>query len=212
MFGLRIEDTRATVPPTPGSALEGGHVAGDTHSHATGSQFRLEITTCVHIRPERAEDIPAVRALHLDAFAPSMAEADIVDELREAGDLVAQLCLVAFAGDGALLANVCFSVAQIGPSEVLALAPMAVAPDLQRNGIGTRLLCEALRRARKTSWPAAVVLGHPRYYPRFGFEPAGALGIKCPFDAPADAWMVLRLPAWDDGVQGTVAYAPALAG
>lgn len=160
------------------------------------------------IRPELPEDHDAVRRVHELAFAPSTEEAELVDALRASGDHVPELCLVALFGDE-VIGHVCFSRARVDGVEVLALAPMAVLPEWQRRGAGTALVREALRRAAATDLPLVVVVGHPAYYPRFGFEPAGGLGLRAPFDVPADAWMAHRLPAYRSEIRGLVTYAAA---
>ena len=145
------------------------------------------------------------------AFAPSTAEARLVDLLRAEGAHVSDLCLVA-EEEGLVVGHVMFSRATLGSGHVaLALAPMAVVPERQNAGIGSTLVREALQRARETEHGLVVVLGHPGYYPRFGFEPAGALGIEAPFDVPPEAWMALRLPAYRSGMRGLVTYADAFA-
>ena len=158
------------------------------------------------MRPERPEDFAAIRAVHERAFAPSGEEAELVEALRRSGDM--ELCLVGMAED-AVVAHIAFSRAHVGDHPVLALAPMGVLPEHQRRGIGSALVTEGLRRAAETDFPLVVVLGHPAYYPRFGFEPAEPLGITAPFTVPAEAWMAHRLPAYRPDVRGTVAYAAA---
>jgi len=91
----------------------------------------------------------------------------------------------------------------------LALAPMAVLPEYQRQGIGSQLVEEGLKKARKLGFSSVIVLGHAAYYPRFGFEPAGKWGIQPPFEVPDDVFMALELVR--DGlkdIQGTVEYPP----
>ena len=145
------------------------------------------------------------------AFAPSVAEARLVELLRNEGAHVPDLCLVA-EEDGIVVGHILFSRATLGSGHVaLALAPMAVVPERQGAGIGSALVREALRRSRESEHGLVVVLGHPGYYPRFGFEPAGALGIKAPFDVPPEAWMALRLPAYRPELRGLVTYADAFA-
>jgi putative acetyltransferase len=168
-------------------------------------------------RPERPEDHAAIRAV-LEAAFDTSAEAELVDVLRASEDLVPELCLVA-EREGEVVGYIAFSRARLeGPAtgegdggpEILALAPMAVRPDSQNRGIGSELVAEALQRAEGTPYPLVVVLGHPDYYPRFGFDPASAYGIACPYDGiPPEAWMALTLPAYEPGTSGTVRYAPA---
>ena len=163
----------------------------------------------VTIRPERPEDYDAARAVNEAAFGAGSPEGALVDALREEGAHVPELCLVALDGDD-LVGHIVFSRAALASGhEVLALAPMAVVPDRQRAGIGSRLVREATERARATKYPLIVVLGHPEYYPRFGFEPAADHGVEAPWDVPPKAWMVLTLPAHDPRARGVVVYAQA---
>ena len=163
----------------------------------------------VTIRPERPEDHDAARAVHERAFGDGSPEGALVDALRAEGAHVPELCLVALEGD-AVVGHIVFSRARLASGhEVLALAPMAVLPDSQRAGVGSRLAAAALRRAADTDWPLVVVLGHPEYYPRLGFEPAAGLGVEAPWDVPPEAWLVLPLPAYDPEARGLVTYARA---
>ena len=150
-------------------------------------------------------DRAAVRAVHEAAFETAV-EADLVDALRETDAWLDGLSLVA-REDGEVVGHILFTEARVGEAAVLALAPMAVVPERQRGGIGQALVQEGLRRARATSYPAVVVLGHPEYYPRFGFRPAAAQGVTAPFPAPDEAWMMLRLQAGDPP-RGEVTYPP----
>jgi len=165
--------------------------------------------TDLEVRAERREDHPAIRGLLLAAFGPGSPEADLVDALRAEGAHVPELCLVAVR-DGEVAGHVFFTRAALDSgAAVLSLAPMAVLPAHQRTGIGSELAREGLRRAAATDFPAVVVLGHPSYYPRLGFEPAGDLGIHSPYEAPPEAWMAHRLPAYRPGVRGLVVYPEA---
>ena len=163
------------------------------------------------VRPEAAPDHDAIRRVHELAFAPSPGEARLVDELRAAGDLVPELCLVAVE-DGEVVGHIAYSRARLESGhEVLSLAPMGVLPGRQRSGVGSALVRESLEHARATDFPLVVVLGHPEYYPRFGFEPAAPLGLIDPYGAPPEAWMAQRLPRYVPEARGRVMYAEAFA-
>jgi putative acetyltransferase len=160
------------------------------------------------VRPELPGDRDAIRRVNELAFE-GPAEADIVDALRDSNAWLPGLSLVAEDGTG-IVGHALFSLVRLdsGP-ELLSLGPMAVLPERQRGGVGTALVRRGVRSARGTEYPLVVVLGHPDYYPRFGFRPARRYGIETPYDAPDEAWMALRLPAYDDRVRGTVLYPPA---
>ena len=165
----------------------------------------------VLVRAERPEDFAAARAVHKAAFAPSEVEAPLVDALRSAGETVPELCLVAVQ-DEQVVGHIVYSRVRLESGhEALALAPMAVAPDRQRAGIGTLLVNDSLNRARETEYPLVIVVGHPEYYPRFGFEPAADLGLAAPWEIPPPAWMALRLPSYSPEARGMVEYAAAFA-
>lgn len=163
----------------------------------------------LEIRTERPEDHEAVRAVLRRAFGPDAGEAELVDALRAAGDHVPELCLIALEGDD-VIGHVFYSRVRLASGdEALALAPMAVAPGAQRRGVGSRLVEESLVRAGTTGFPLVVVLGHPAYYPRFGFEPADRFGVIAPWDVPAEAWMVHPLPSYHPDARGVVTYPAA---
>lgn len=162
------------------------------------------------ISTETLADVDAIRAVHTEAFAPSPVEAKLVDDLRTDGALVTDLCLIATEGDN-VIGHIAYSRATLDPSghEILVLAPMGVLPDHQRQAVGAQLIGQSMRRAALTDFPLVSVLGHPEYYPRFGFEPARPLGIDPPFDVPDEAWMARKLPRYSDDAKGTVRYAQA---
>jgi putative acetyltransferase len=163
------------------------------------------------VRPEQPEDYGAIRTVHERAFDPSPDEAQLVEALRDEDAHVPELCLVAI-GQGEIAGHIFFCKArlQFGP-QILALAPMAVLPEHQRQGAGGDLLAEALNRAEETDFPLIVVVGHADYYPGFGFELADPLGIRAPFDVPSEVWMAYRLPAYSPEARGTVLYPEAFA-
>jgi putative acetyltransferase len=168
----------------------------------------------VQVRPGREGDAAAIRAVHTAAFAPSTAEAEIFDALRAGGDLVPSLSLAALR-DGALVGHVAISRAWVdapdGAVEVLALGPIGVLPAHQRAGVGAALMRASLAAASETDRPLIALLGHADYYPRFGFELAGPLGLVCPYAVAPEHWMAYRLPAYDPAVRGAFRYAGAFA-
>jgi putative acetyltransferase len=172
----------------------------------------MDCRAMLDVRPEAPADFGDVREVHQSAFAPSHEEADLVDALRASAVHVPELCLVAVRG-GSVVGHIAFSRARLDSGQpVLALAPMGVLPGHQRKGVGSALVSEGLRRAAETDLPLVLVVGHPAYYPRFGFEPADALGVAAPFAVPAEAWMAHRLPAYRRDARGTVVYPEAFAG
>lgn len=94
----------------------------------------------------------------------------------------------------------------------MGLAPMAVMPAAQRRGIGSALIRSGLERCAQLGYSAVVVLGHPEYYPRFGFVPASRFGIGCEYEVPDEVFMALELePGALTGMSGTIRYHPAFA-
>ena len=169
----------------------------------------------ITIRPERSEDRNAVDEVHALAFGRPD-EARLVQELRQSEAFVPKLSLVAVA-DGRVVGHILFSRIIIESRRgaapalalALALAPVSVRPELQNQGIGMRLVREGLKRCRDLGHTIVVVVGHPSYYPRFGFSPAGARGLEAPFAVRDEAFLVLELvPGALDGIRGTVKYPP----
>ena len=138
-------------------------------------------------------------------------EAGIVSRLRAAARLRGELVAVA---DGELVGHIAFSPVSIDhhrQERHWGLAPLGVAPQWQRQGIGARLVRDGLRAAAAAGVELVVVLGEPDYYRRFGFAPASLLGLCCTYPAPPDCFMALRLGARPLPT-GTVRYDPALDG
>ena len=171
------------------------------------------------IRRELPTDADAIRAVHLAAFAKpatddaparqGVLEADLVDELRADGDLVLECCLVAEV-DGMVAGHVAISRAFLDGERVLVgLGPLGVLPDVQQAGIGSALMHATLAAADALGERAVVLLGHPTYYPRFGFGPAVDHGITPPQDWGPQYFMLRRLHAWGEGLAGAFRYAPA---
>ena len=153
------------------------------------------------IRPYREEDAPAVHQVHLRAFGGREAEARLVELLYAAG--AAPVSLVATAEpDGRVVGHVLFSPVQLldepEPPTMVGLAPVAVLPEHQGRGIGSRLIRDGLEACRRAGYAAAVVLGEPGYYSRFGFERASARALGNEYGAD-EHFMVAEL---GDGALG----------
>jgi len=144
------------------------------------------------IRPERPADISGIRAVNLGAFETST-EAKLVDTLRRQAEPI--VSIVAEDG-GTIVGHVLCSPVTLLPHpelRIFGLAPMAVAPARQRQGIGSALVREALKQCVDLGFGAVVVLGHPNYYPRFGFTRASQFGLTCEYEVPDDVFMALEL-------------------
>lgn len=162
----------------------------------------------MHIRPETAADREQIYDVNVAAFS-GMDEANLVDKLRSAA--LPLISLVA-EHEHKLLGHILFSPVTLDSHpdlQLMGLAPMAVIPERQYSGIGSDLVGQGLDACRAGGVGAVVVLGHPEYYPRFGFRPARELGLVCEFDVPPEAFMALELtPGYLQECQGTVAYHP----
>ena len=149
----------------------------------------------MRIRPEAEADRPAVRAVNEAAFE-TPAEADLVE--------------------GRIVGHILFSpvsLAEHAHLNLMGLAPMAVVPDCQRQGIGSALVLQGLARCKDLGFCAVVVVGHADYYPRFGFVPADRYGLRCEYAVPADVFMVAELEGGAlNGASGLVRYDEAFAG
>ncbi|MCB0688679.1 MAG: N-acetyltransferase [Saprospiraceae bacterium] len=149
-----------------------------------------------HIRAEIPADYLQIRALNQDAFARNT-EAELVEKLRQEKSYIPGLSLVAVSGQKAighlLLSPVQITSNSSDPKESLALAPMAVATGYQKMGIGGALIKAAKIKALQQGYTSIIVLGHPAYYPRYGFKPASHFKIHCPFPVPDEAFMAIEL-------------------
>lgn len=169
----------------------------------------MDNTDTLVIRAETAKDADAVRKLNKKAFKGN-SESKLVDALRGSDGFIPGLSLVAEKG-GKVVGHILFSPVRIkglnGAAPALALAPMAVLPGYQNQGIGSELVKFGLNECRKTGHKIIVVVGHPEYYPRFGFVKAGEKGLKLPFEAPDEVFMALELsPGALNDVSGTIEY------
>lgn len=162
----------------------------------------------VTIRIEKPEDVLQVRNINEQAFE-TPAEANIVDTLRQA--CPHSLSLVA-EYDNCVVGHILFSPAEVNSSvksvEGMGLAPMAVLPDKQLLGIGSQLVKRGLEILRERDCPFVIVLGHPEYYPRFGFELTSKYGLSSQWDdVPDEAFMIMVMDhASLKGVSGVARY------
>jgi len=146
------------------------------------------------VREEKPEDVEGVRIVNERAFGQPQ-EAEIVDALRNS--CPDAMSLVAVERDR-IVGHILFSPATIqrsdGEVRGMGLAPMAVLPDYQGQGIGSKLVRAGLEALKESSCPFVIVLGHPKYYPRFGFVPASNHSLQCQWEGvPDEAFMVLIL-------------------
>ncbi|MBL8207012.1 MAG: N-acetyltransferase [Blastocatellia bacterium] len=145
------------------------------------------------IRPEQPADIPAIHHVVEQAFQEafgSTAEADLVDNLRANGKAI--ISLVAVENDQ-IVGHILFSEVTLGDAMIIGLAPVAVLPSHQKQGIGALLINEGIHACRNAGYTAMVVLGHPEYYPRFGFVSASRFGIKSEYDVSDETFMAMEL-------------------
>lgn len=164
----------------------------------------------IRIRQEQPLDYEAVFTLNERAFGQPN-EARLVNALRGSDAFIPELSMVAET-DGRIVGHILFTKIAIRNTdadafESLSLAPMAVEPDLQNRGIGSKLVRAGLKKAAELGYHSVIVLGHEKYYPRFGFKPASLWDIKAPYDVPDDVFLALELTEGAlDGVHGTVKY------
>jgi predicted N-acetyltransferase YhbS len=163
------------------------------------------------IRSEQPADFEAIRAVNDAAFG-GPDEGLIIDGMRGTPDWIDGGSLVATDGRGSIVGHLLISRGILvapdgGERPIWMLGPFAVRPDLQGRGVGAKLMRAAIGMATRRGQPLLCLLGHALYYPRFGFEPARALGIEPPEPWPDEAWQALRLPAWTPDMRGQARYA-----
>lgn len=173
------------------------------------------------VRREKSGDAKAIRRVHLKAFE-GKGEADLVDALRANEHLTLSFVAV---DDGLVVGHVAYSPITVGDVEeeadseelsghpALAIAPIGVLPEYQRQGIGTELMESSLRECERRGYHVVVVLGDPEYYERFGFIPTSRFDIRSPFDVD-ERYFMLRAARESDlkGMNGTVRYVPEFDG
>jgi putative acetyltransferase len=176
--------------------------------------FSYDSPMSLKICSETAVDAAKVYEIEAAAF-DRPAEAELVQKLQQSG--VETISLVAWL-DNEAVGHILFSPVAVkdedgGEFTAVALGPVAVSPNHQNKGIGAELCRTGLAACQKAGYELAFVLGHPTYYPRFGFTPSAPYGLHCQFNAPAEAFMVLELvPGAVQNKRGTVYYHPVFAG
>jgi putative acetyltransferase len=163
------------------------------------------------MRKETNKDYSLIRKVNESAFETTE-EADLVDNLRKNPNYIRELSLVA-EDNGEVIGHILFTPVNIVNSNVnykiLALAPMAVIPEYQKKGIGSSLIKTGFEKAKELGYTAIIVLGHPDYYPRFGFIPAEQFGIHPPLEEWKEAFFAIELEKDSlKDVSGTISYLP----
>jgi len=171
------------------------------------------------IRKSTESDLNDILDVQIQAFGSEEGPevASLVSDLLNDPTAMPLLSLIA-VNDNQTIGHILFTQAKVADSKkqvsVVILAPLAVIPDRQRQGIGGQLIEEGLRLLSESDVELAFVLGHPEYYPRHGFKPAGVLGFEAPYPIPnknANAWMVRELILGAiDNTNGKVSCAVAL--
>jgi putative acetyltransferase len=161
----------------------------------------------MNIRTEKPEDIEVVRNINIAAFDREN-EANLVDRLR---GIASTFSFVAVQSER-IVGHIFFSPVVVAGKcssnlSILGLAPVAVLPNYQRQGIGTLLIQHGLEECARSGFQAVVVLGYPDFYSRFGFISASRKSLKCEYDVPDEAFMVLELESGSlQDCSGTVKY------
>lgn len=160
------------------------------------------------IRKEEEKDYKNVYEVNCLAFQQE-SESKLIEKIRKGENFVPELSLVAEIDDE-IVGHILFSrIKVVGDSvfDSLALAPMAVIPEFQKQGIGSKLIKKGIEKAKEMGFDSIIVLGHKEYYPKFGFQRASKWDIKCPFEVPEEAFMAIELTEKAfEGKAGTVRY------
>ena len=161
------------------------------------------------IRQETPADYEAVYTLVAEAFATAEHadgnEQDLVAALRKSEAFIPELSVVAEI-DGELAGHILFTRATVGGDEALVLAPLAVRPKYQRQGVGSALIAKGHEIAAQLGYSYSLVLGSETYYPRAGYIPAVQFGIEVPEGFPSDNFMAVKLRENAGPVCGPVTY------
>ena len=166
----------------------------------------------IKIRSESPDDYTQISDVIYCTFEQKN-EVHLVETLRFSPDFISELSLVAVLNNlivGYILFSKIVIKSEKTTTPALALAPLAVLPEYQNQGIGSQLVEKGLKECKHLNYNIVNVLGHPNFYPKFGFKPARKFGIVAPFEVPDEAFLILELiPGTLNGISGTVEYPPA---
>lgn len=167
----------------------------------------------LEIRKETKQDYEEVYKIVKEAFASAEHsdgnEQDLVVSLRDSDSFIPELSLVAIKDDK-IVGHILFTKIKIGEDEELTLAPLAILPEYQRQGIGKKLIERGHKIAKELGYHYCVVLGSERYYPKTGYVPASRYGIKAPFEVLNENFMAIKLNDTNQEINGIVEYAKSL--
>jgi putative acetyltransferase len=165
--------------------------------------------TGILIREEAIGDYKSIKEVNDLAFGQNQ-ESDLIEKLRKKAEFDDALSLVAIYGEKIIGHILFFRISIIFNEEIhmtLSLGPMSVLPEYQNKGIGSELVRTGLKKAKELGFRSVIVLGHPEYYPRFGFRKTAEWNIKDPFGAPEEAMMAIELEKGSLGFGGgTIEY------
>ena len=133
-------------------------------------------------------------------------EQDLVNELRNSDNFIPELSLVAIENNK-IVGYILFTKIELGNNTEIALAPLAVLPEYQKQGVGSKLIEEGHKIAKKLGYHFSIVLGSEKYYPKFGYVPAIQYGIEAPFDVFSENFMAKKLNDTNTEIKGVVRYA-----
>jgi putative acetyltransferase len=166
------------------------------------------------IRQEIPSDFQSIREVNILSFNNQENEAKLVEQIRQSENFIPQLSLVAETENQEIIGHILIStitlVKEYGKISTLGLAPMAVKPGYQNKGVGSALVSSGLEACKKSGYKHIFVLGHPNFYPRFGFVSSKTYAINPPFTVPDEVFMALELESGSlSGMQGRIEYPPA---
>ncbi|MBG1262029.1 GNAT family N-acetyltransferase [Nostoc commune] len=167
----------------------------------------------INIRCETLPDYTVIAEVNTLAFGQEN-EAKLVEEIRHSDRYIPELSLVAEV-ENVVVGHILFSyIGLVGEEtlQVLGLAPLAVHPKFQRQGIGSALIKAGLEIAEAKKEAIVIVLGHPEFYTRFGFQPSVVYEIESPFPVPEEFFMVKPLQSYQESYKGKVVYPAAFDG